>query len=225
MASTTILAAKGSDRPAIRDLNNLVVPYIGSKWYALGFQLLDQQYEETLQSLRKDNKHVEDCCMEMLHEWLRTEPQNATWARLIESLQTPSVKLNQLANRLQQMLLQKSKHGPVTRLKKKLMPQKKRNYSASTIKEEHEEGYTPGKCSGAINYELEQFVGSSATLPDLRRTYSTQTVNTLPLYTQIQYPDYGQSSAENSDAEFDDTNLKVSLFGCMYVAILHVYVT
>ena len=48
--------------------------------------------------------------MEMLHEWLRTEPQNATWARLIESLQTPSVKLNQLANRLQQMLLQKSKH-------------------------------------------------------------------------------------------------------------------
>lgn len=34
-------------------------------------------------------------------------------------------------------------------------------------------------------YSVQQFVGSSATFPDLRRTYSTQTVNTLPLYTQI----------------------------------------
>ena len=95
----------GSDRPTMRDLSNFVVPYVGSKWYMLSFQLLDPQYTETMQSLKKDNRNVEECCMEMLNEWLRTEPKNATWKRLIEALNSPSVKLHNVANKLQKMLL------------------------------------------------------------------------------------------------------------------------
>ena len=41
----------------------------------------------------------------MLAEWLNTtDTKNATWEKLIEGLNTPSVKLYQLAKRLQNML-------------------------------------------------------------------------------------------------------------------------
>ena len=95
----------GSDRPTIRDLNNFVVPYVGSKWYMLSFQLLDQQYVETIQSLKKDNRSAEECCAEMLTEWLRTESKRATWNRLIDALHSPSIKLHHLANKIQKMLV------------------------------------------------------------------------------------------------------------------------
>ena len=89
----------------MRDLNNFVVPFVGSKWYMLSYQLLDQQHTVSMQSLRKENRNDEECCMEMLNEWLRTESHNATWGKLIEGLCTPSVKLHDLANQLQRMLL------------------------------------------------------------------------------------------------------------------------
>ena len=89
----------------MRDLNNFVVPSVGSKWYMLSYQLLDQGYTASMQSLKKENRNVEECCMEMLNEWLTTESKNATWGRLIEGLNSPSVKLHDLANKLQKMLL------------------------------------------------------------------------------------------------------------------------
>ena len=107
----------GSDQPTIKDLNNLVVPSVGSKWYNLGIQLLDQQCIEMLRGLRDDNKNVEYCCTEMLFEWIKTtvDTKNATWEKLIEGLNSPSVKLYQLANTLQDMLL-KPKHVCVCRV-------------------------------------------------------------------------------------------------------------
>ena len=95
----------GSDRPTMRDLSNFVVPSVGSKWYMLSFQLLDPQYTETMQSLKKDNRNVEECCIEMFNDWLRTEPKNATWKGLIEALNSPIIKLHHLANKLEKMLL------------------------------------------------------------------------------------------------------------------------
>ena len=95
----------GSDRPTMRDLSNFVVPHVGTKWYMLSIQLLDQQHVDDMQWLNKENRSVDDSCMEMLNEWLRTESKNATWEKLIEGLNAPSVKLLHLANRLQHMLL------------------------------------------------------------------------------------------------------------------------
>lgn len=98
---------QGKHRPAMKDLINLVVPYIGGhKWYMLGFQLLNQQYEETLMGIRENQKASEDSCLEMFKEWLRTD-EKASWGKLIEGLKAPSVKLNQLAEKLQKMLATK----------------------------------------------------------------------------------------------------------------------
>ena len=93
----------------MKDLNNFVVPYVGSKWYMLSYQLLDEQHTVNMQSLRKENRNGEEYCMEMLNEWLRTESSNATWGKLIEGLNSPSIKLHDLANQLQKMLLKTKK--------------------------------------------------------------------------------------------------------------------
>jgi len=49
----------GSDRPTIRDLNNFVVPSVGSRWYNLGIQLLEPQFIEILWGLKNENKNTD----------------------------------------------------------------------------------------------------------------------------------------------------------------------
>ena len=88
--------------PNLKDLSNFVVPKVGSKWYMLGVQLLDQQYVATLQTIKADCKKAEERCIEMFNEWLTTD-NDASWDKLIDGLKSPSVKLNSLAEKLQKM--------------------------------------------------------------------------------------------------------------------------
>ena len=48
--------------------------------------------------------NVSECCAEMLQLWLDRQP-NATWSQLIEALRSPGIKLNDVASKLEGMLL------------------------------------------------------------------------------------------------------------------------
>ena len=93
-----------SDRPALRDLANFVVPQASSRWYYLGLQLFDPREEGVLHSMRKEaNKSLEDQCTEIFHHWLETK-KNATWNKLIKSLKSQSVNLPNVARTIEKML-------------------------------------------------------------------------------------------------------------------------
>ena len=79
---------------------------VGSKWYNLGIDLLEEDDIDMLNTIQ--SQHPTDfniCCTEMFQLWLSKQPK-ASWNRLIESLRQPGVDLNLLASRIDQMLLQ-----------------------------------------------------------------------------------------------------------------------
>jgi len=87
----------GSNRPALRDLNNFVVPYVGGKWFNLGIQLFKQEDETKLHSLKADHrKDLDDLCTDMFTHWLALYPK-ASWKKLILALKSRSVNLQNLA--------------------------------------------------------------------------------------------------------------------------------
>ena len=52
------------------------------------------------------NNHPNDagaCCTEMFQLWLKKEPK-ATWKKLMEALKAPGIEMNQLANKIEQIL-------------------------------------------------------------------------------------------------------------------------
>ena len=103
-AGTTITLIIGCDRPALKYLNKYVRKEVSSKWHDLGLQLLEPEDEASLNEI-KHNSHnnVAECCKEMFQLWLEKCP-DASWNQLIESLKEPSVGLNHLASKLEQML-------------------------------------------------------------------------------------------------------------------------
>ena len=93
-----------SDRPALKDLANYVVPRASARWYYLGLQLFDQQDEGLLHSMKMEtNKPPQEQCTEVFSHWLRTK-ENATWKDLIKDLNCPSVNLPNVARSVETML-------------------------------------------------------------------------------------------------------------------------
>ena len=87
-------------QPLLRELSNEVAPLVGSKWYTLGLQLLDNQDVKVLTTIESDYRSdSETCCTKMLGRWLDTVA-TANWEHLITGLRSPSVKLHKLANDL-----------------------------------------------------------------------------------------------------------------------------
>jgi len=87
-------------QPLLRELSNEVAPSVGSKWYALGLQLLDDQDVKVLTTIESDYRNdSETCCTKMLERWLDTVA-TANWEHLITGLRSPGVKLHKLANDL-----------------------------------------------------------------------------------------------------------------------------
>ena len=75
-----------------------------SKWHDLGLELLEPEDEGSLNDIKCNNPNdVAKCCKEMFQLWLEKCP-DASWNQLIESLREPSVGLNHLASKLEQML-------------------------------------------------------------------------------------------------------------------------
>lgn len=104
MHTINIHTITGCDRPALKYLNRYVRREVSSKWHDLGLELLEPEDEGSLKSIKRDNRNdVEECCKEMFQLWLDKCPE-ASWDQLIRSLRQPSVGLNHLALKLEQML-------------------------------------------------------------------------------------------------------------------------
>ena len=69
---------------------------MGSKWYQLGIQLLDEDQAPQLKVIRANNDDVTGCCTAMFDYWLQTHP-NASWYELVAALRAPGVELNGVA--------------------------------------------------------------------------------------------------------------------------------
>ena len=90
----------GTERPALKYLNNYVRSDVGTKWYDLGLQLLDQEDEEALNIIDKNNnRDIDKCATEMFRLWIQRKPK-ANWKNLIEALRQPSIKLEALAEKI-----------------------------------------------------------------------------------------------------------------------------
>ena len=93
----------GCDRPALKLLNKHVRKGVSFRWHDLGLELLEQEDEDELDEIRKNNPNNEsECCKKMFQLWLR-KYNNATWLQLIQALQ--EVDLNVLANKIEGMLM------------------------------------------------------------------------------------------------------------------------
>ena len=84
-------------KPTIRDLQRFnIISAIGSKWYELGISLLDDDQVKQLDNIEISKSEVNRRCTAMLMCWLERHPE-ATWNDLVEALQAPGVKLNNVA--------------------------------------------------------------------------------------------------------------------------------
>ena len=94
----------GENTPTLKLLNRHVKKEATNKWYDLGIELLSNEDVEELSTIR--NNHPNDagaCCTEMFQLWLKKEPK-ATWKKLMEALKAPGIEMNQLANKIEQIL-------------------------------------------------------------------------------------------------------------------------
>ena len=86
-------------------LNRHVIPKVDTKWYDLGLELLDDEYDRELETIDNDyrNNGSKICCQKMFSKWLETR-DDACWVQLIEALRT--IELNSVASDVEQLLVQ-----------------------------------------------------------------------------------------------------------------------
>ena len=73
-------------RPTLKELANFVIPYCSSQWRILG-DLLEVP-ANIIDNIQCDFIHVEICCREMLHTWLKRS-NGVTWEDLLSALNSP----------------------------------------------------------------------------------------------------------------------------------------
>ena len=84
-------------KPTLKKLQHMkVITAVGSKWYELGIELLDDDQLAQLDIIKTNNSEVTRCCAEMFLSWLRSHT-TATWQDLVEALKAPGVELNDVA--------------------------------------------------------------------------------------------------------------------------------
>ena len=94
----------GTDRPAQKYLNRHVRPNITAEWYDIGLELLDEEDECMLNTIRLNYPENSDrCTTEMLQLWLARK-SNPSWNQLIDALRAPHIKLEALASNIEGML-------------------------------------------------------------------------------------------------------------------------
>ena len=87
----------GDTRPTIKKLQHAkIVTVVSSRWYELGVELLDDDQEPQLESIKADHDVVARRCSAMFSYWLRTHP-DASWHDLIVALRAPGVELYEAA--------------------------------------------------------------------------------------------------------------------------------
>ena len=97
-----------ASRPALRNLATHVIPRVNTSWYNLGLQLLDPKYQNELNTIEEDTRNDEaTSCKKIFSKWLNTD-ELASWDKLIKALRI--VQLNNVANDIEQLLLQGEYH-------------------------------------------------------------------------------------------------------------------
>ena len=93
----------GSDRPTLKDLHKYVVNEAALKWRDLGLELLPYERYGVLDNIEASSPcNAAKCCWSVFQKWLMTT-EDASWNQLIRALR--SVQLNDLADRLEQMII------------------------------------------------------------------------------------------------------------------------
>lgn len=85
-------------KPLLKDLHNIVVPKVASKWHEVGVQLLNQSQLPRLNEIR--GTYLSDPqggCAEMFRIWLEITP-GATWNDLIYAITAPGLELLSIAD-------------------------------------------------------------------------------------------------------------------------------
>ena len=87
----------------MKDLNKHVIPLVVNKWYNLGLELLEPEHERKLEVIQRNHEtDVEKSCRKMFSEWLQTQPDSASWDKLIRVVK--SIKLNNAASHIEKLL-------------------------------------------------------------------------------------------------------------------------
>jgi len=91
------------NRPALKDIENFVVPYVHHYWYKLGVQLLDSGDVAFLQSLQLRNQKSSDQCTQVFIHWLEVK-KKPTWNKILVALKSKAVDLPKVAYDIESML-------------------------------------------------------------------------------------------------------------------------
>ena len=93
----TFINSLVSSKPTLKKLQQTkIITAVGSKWYELGIELLNEDQLTHLDIIKTNNHEVTRCCSEMFLFWLRSH-STATWQNLVEALKAPGVELNDVA--------------------------------------------------------------------------------------------------------------------------------
>ena len=99
-------AVGAADRPIMKDLNKHIIPWVATKWYDLGLELLHPKHENLLSIIQEDHKNdALACCRRMFNEWLRRST-DATWSQL--KVAATEADLNNVASAIDSFLQQAS---------------------------------------------------------------------------------------------------------------------
>jgi len=84
-------------KPTLKKLQQTkVITSVGSKWYELGIELLDEDQLAHLDIIQTNYTEVTRRCAEMFLFWLRSH-STATWLDLVDALKAPGVELNDVS--------------------------------------------------------------------------------------------------------------------------------
>ena len=90
----------GNNRPTLKLLNKFK-DSVGTKWYDLGIELLDDKDCDKLDAIQSDHsKDVSSCCTQMFKLWLNLQP-SASWNQLIQALREPNIGKDGLAKEIE----------------------------------------------------------------------------------------------------------------------------
>ena len=65
-----------------------VIPWVATKWYDLGLELLETKYIRELDIIKANYRtDVKECCRQLFIKWLETRP-DASWAQLIQAVKS-----------------------------------------------------------------------------------------------------------------------------------------
>ena len=97
-----IFCSTGTHKPTVKLWNRHIRSDIAKKWYDLGVELLAEKHHSILDNIAKNNPVVEDCCTELIKQWLKVDT-DASWNKVIKALN--NLMENNLAERIKRKIL------------------------------------------------------------------------------------------------------------------------